>query len=593
MRCSPKTWVFISLLCLVVPLACSSTSLPADNPDGANSPADGDAGVNPDAIDDQDTDVTSDQGADAEHHPTIDGTCSDVYDCREDQHCFGGFCVDEVGFLQFGDTEDEKIDDLVVDSEDNVVVTGYSVVTSGGGTSFTEVFFVSKYSPSGVLLWTQTADIRTMMTRTNHLAIDRQDNIYIAGTTYTDFDGRGVWDGIHTDAFVIKFNSAGEEQWRFQQIDADVSDHARGIALDAENRIFVVGDLINNRQFLAEFDNAGALIKTSSFGNRETLSHATDILCAPDGIYVTGIDDRNAFVKKFDRSFREIWSEEWKSTNDQRDVANAIILGEPGELFIAGNSSVDDPSFDPASNTCGDNGCHDIFLTKIVELGQGDNAIASVKWTSYLSMFPTADYAHDLVLYDGRITLAGSVETDAFLAPFYPNAAWRGPIACVQADCSPRLYRINSSQPPAGELGVPGDFVLSQAGQTQNLYNKQGARWDLVASSQAGDVSQLHSAGSVPEDRLGTHGDFFVNTTDSTLFERAVYDRAGFLMLSSGDDPSLAFDPTDFYESAQAVAVDSMGNFWIAGHTYGDFPNFENPATGHNFSDGLLVKIFR
>jgi len=50
-------------------------------------------------------------------------------------------------------------------------------------------------------------------------------------------------------------------------------------------------------------------------------------------------------------------------------------------------------------------------------------------------------------------------------------------------------------------------------------------------------------------------------------------------------------DLTDMVEAGVAAAVDSKGNIYVAGHTFGNFPGFEDLNLEGNKADSILVKV--
>jgi len=113
-----------------------------------------------------------------------------------------------------------------IDSQDNVIVTGYSFQGSSSNA------YTIKYDSDGNELWSVSYDSGTNDVGFN-LAIDGKDNIFIFG-----YSGRlPVSDG---DCFIVKYSSEGLEQWNYT-FAYGKCDYPGGIAIDSNNNIIISG----------------------------------------------------------------------------------------------------------------------------------------------------------------------------------------------------------------------------------------------------------------------------------------------------------------------------------------------------------------
>ena len=130
--------------------------------------------------------------------------------------------------------EGENCRDLAVDGNDSVYVTGYTPGVLVEGASGAE-FYVRKYAASGGVEWTIQRD-SVYLNEANSIAVDPDGNIYVAGTGGLDT----VVSGLE-DAFVVKFDAAGNEQW-FALLQSTGQESLNGIAVDASGSdYFLVG----------------------------------------------------------------------------------------------------------------------------------------------------------------------------------------------------------------------------------------------------------------------------------------------------------------------------------------------------------------
>jgi hypothetical protein len=132
--------------------------------------------------------------------------------------------------------------DLAIDSNDNIIVTGegnkvgqYNIITI-------------KYNSSGDIIWNQTLDIGSSIS-SPFIEIDSQDEIYIIGSTGTEF-------------MVIKYDSSGSNLWNTSlfsgtgyAIHVDSSDNVIFGSQDASNAGFQIYD--SNGNYLNDYTIPG------------------------------------------------------------------------------------------------------------------------------------------------------------------------------------------------------------------------------------------------------------------------------------------------------------------------------------------------
>ena len=146
---------------------------------------------------------------------------------------------------------------IVVDSNDNIYVTGYSY------NGIDNDFYTTKYDTNGNLI---TTDIWPRLYNSIYndndyaygIAVDFNDNIYVTGFSY---------NGIDNDFCTVKYNSSGYELWnRIYNDGAD--DQAFAVAVDQQGFIYVAGTSQNtmNMDFLIiKYDTNGNIIWTRRF----------------------------------------------------------------------------------------------------------------------------------------------------------------------------------------------------------------------------------------------------------------------------------------------------------------------------------------
>lgn len=166
---------------------------------------------------------------------------------------------------------------VVVDSEDNVYITGWCIVgsTEGGGNIVT-----IKYNNSGDLEWQQ---IFGSENRIYDMTIDDEDNIYISG--HTEEFGASHSD---KDMLILKYSSSGTLLW-YRRSELTGSDFGYGIEYNSFNGlIFVTGNHAGNL-ILFMYDKNGNLIVTTYWDNGASeIGEDLSINQITGNVYVTG-----------------------------------------------------------------------------------------------------------------------------------------------------------------------------------------------------------------------------------------------------------------------------------------------------------------
>lgn len=224
------------------------------------------------------------------------------------------------------------------DGSGNVLVTGYfnGSVTLGTTTlnsTGNDDIFVAKYSSTGTFLWAISAG-GTSVDQGFALTADASGNVFVTGyaTGTCNFGSLSISAAFY-DAFLVKYNSSGIEQWVRKGGGAS-TDYGRGVALDASGNIYLAGDIYGT-------------------GN-----------CTFGSITVNGAGAYDAFLAKYDNTGTEQWVRTGGGALNDR--ATAATTDPSGNVLITGffSSAV---SF--SSNNLNSIGDQDIFVAKYNNAG--------------------------------------------------------------------------------------------------------------------------------------------------------------------------------------------------------------------------------
>ncbi|WP_192811663.1 SBBP repeat-containing protein [Pontibacter sp. BAB1700] len=162
-------------------------------------------------------------------------------------------------------------------SGNSYVITSFTGSTTLGSTSLTSSglsdIVVVKYNTSGNVVWATKAGGNAADKGTG-ITVDASGNSYITGslTGTASFGNTTLTSAGNTDGFVAMLNASGVFVWA-QTIGGTAADEGRGIAIDANNNIYVAGNFNgdftlgftplahsgNQDIFLASYTNSGAI----------------------------------------------------------------------------------------------------------------------------------------------------------------------------------------------------------------------------------------------------------------------------------------------------------------------------------------------
>jgi hypothetical protein len=279
-----------------------------------------------------------------------------------------------------GGSSNDEASSAVVDASGNTYVTGYfaSPTITFGTTTLTNYsghnnFFLTKYSPTGNVLWVKSA-IGIGDDKGTAIAIDSSGGIYVAGNytgQYIIF-GENATDTLISsdslnyvgDIFLTKFDSNGNIIWA-KSAGGNDFDNPNSISTDTFGNIFVTGNFLSNSLsfdsytlisngpsniFIAKYDSTGNVLWAKSAGGMDSdkaNSVATD---ANGNAYIAGTFQDNsitfgtftlsntgnmdAFIVKYDTNGNVLWAKNPSGTNYEN--ASSVTTDASGSIYITG-----------------------------------------------------------------------------------------------------------------------------------------------------------------------------------------------------------------------------------------------------------------
>ena len=196
---------------------------------------------------------------------------------------------------------DDEAYDVAVDSQDNIIVTGYTTNASGD-----EEYCTIKYNKNGNEIWSKTYD----SPKTDWawgVAVDSHDNVIVTGQRR---------DGAGSDYYTIKYNTDGNEIWS-QEYDVGMCE-VFDVAVDSQDNVIVTGQcgFPSGKYHTIKYDKDGNQLWVATYGipgDNEGKAVAVD---SQDNVIVTGISGPQIkwnylfgwCTIKYDRNGDQIWS---------------------------------------------------------------------------------------------------------------------------------------------------------------------------------------------------------------------------------------------------------------------------------------------
>jgi hypothetical protein len=248
---------------------------------------------------------------------------------------------------QFG-TDDWDYGVVAVDGAGNVLVAGETGGSLVGENAGPRDVFVRKYDATGGVVWT-----RQFGTDRNDAALavaaDGAGNVVVAGLTEGSL--AGATEGM-TDAFVRKYDAAGNELWT-RQFGTDQMDYATGVAVDGAGDIVVAGNTYGSLAsanlgyadvFVRRLDAAGNEVWSHQFGSDDD-DYAFGVAADAAGnalitgttygtLAVANLGGFDAFVRKIDAAGAEVWTRQFGTV--AYDRAYGVAADASGSVLVAG-----------------------------------------------------------------------------------------------------------------------------------------------------------------------------------------------------------------------------------------------------------------
>jgi len=514
------------------------------------------------------------------------------------------------------------------DSPAAIVVDNFGNVYVGGTVSASEFepdrtdYVVIKYGRDGKQLWVNRYDgPGNQADFLSSLVIDQQANVYVTG---------GSPFNTSYDCTTIKYSSAGVLQWLARYNGPEkLGDGGTAIALDQKGNIFVTG---NSESRGTGFD--GVTIKYDSLGGEQWVDRyasptnsndmPTDIaLDAFGNVYITGWSE-NAFsgdminfdmiTIKYSSTGSQEWLARYNGSNNSSDYAFSLFVDASGYAYVTGFSLDQDTNGDIVTIKYSPTGeqlwvarydgpAHDFDRPQALTVDNQGNVYVTGQSPGTNADYTNSDYVTIKYRSDG---------TEDWIARYDgPAQRWDAAVA-VALDNNNNVYVTGTSEKVVDEVYYLPDIVTikyNRHGETVWVarYTENENNFEDPIALAIDTHNNVYVTGSIIDPETGTnfltikydtHGkeewatQFFTGDYPAAMaldgknslyvtgntWSGTSWDFATVKYNSSGEQQwANIYGTADGYDTAEDLAVDGLGNVYIAGEGY-------NPASGRIFS---------
>lgn len=277
---------------------------------------------------------------------------------------------------------------IVVDTNDNVYVTGNTNRNYPRALTGKEDLFLIKFDSNGNQIWSKQKGIANHETIPQKMTLDALGNIYIVGNSNGPLGGPLTG----SNGFIIKFKSNGDEDW-VRQIGVErAQSSSKGITFDKiTGNIFTIGigninyetnepsSIGDEDIFIFKYDSNGNGRFFAQLGSADTSFYEASITVDPFGNILIGGSSNGRFettlggtsklgtIVKYDSRGTLQWVRQFGSIGGflKETEVSSIITDKNGNIFTTGSTNGN--ILNGESNSLGNN---DAFLTKHNSSGQ-------------------------------------------------------------------------------------------------------------------------------------------------------------------------------------------------------------------------------
>jgi PKD repeat protein len=261
---------------------------------------------------------------------------------------------------QFGSSQAEAPQWTLLDASDNIIVVGYSegdLDGAGPGPFGGRDVFVAKYSSGGVLQWMRQFGSASF-DEARFAGLDSNGRVVIAGYSEGDIDAAGPGPFGSADGFVTQFDSNGNQSW-IRQFGSSDYDETQAASLRSNGTIAIAGysegdidgagpgPFGDADAFVLQYDSNGNQSWSRQFGTIASDNAQAVAVNSNGEVFVAGSSNgsfagasnaggSDAFVAKYDSGGNQSWLRQFGST--LFDESSLLQANNSGGVVIGGST---------------------------------------------------------------------------------------------------------------------------------------------------------------------------------------------------------------------------------------------------------------
>lgn len=211
---------------------------------------------------------------------------------------------------------------VAVDSNGNIILAS---ISEEGST------VISKFDPSGKLLWHTTSSFSAAWYAPIGLAVDSSDNILLLTTPNLMY---------YYNMYIVKLDPHGNTIWT-KSFDSGETDQSTSIAVDSFDNVIIIGSVHGNlTSTLVKYTSNGALIWSKTLpiyfetGEIAVDSDNNIILGGSTTSDSTGVD---YYVAKLDSIGNLLWEKMLNGNKNEYDYGYGVSLDSNEDILVIGN----------------------------------------------------------------------------------------------------------------------------------------------------------------------------------------------------------------------------------------------------------------
>ena len=245
---------------------------------------------------------------------------------------------------QWGTESDENANGVAIDKNGDIFVTG-NIDTNDDENEL----FLRKIAPDGSELWSVNWGTKSNNDSACSVAVNKDGNIAVTGTTFSNFEGTTNGGSGYSDIFVTIFSTDGKILKIFQWGDNTIQ-RVRNIKFNSHGDILLYGDtgLVDfngfptgiSHLFLAKFSVEGKEIWLKTWDLNYVDGNHGIFIDEDDRIYVSGTTKDpvhrtpKAFLAAFDSDGTDLFAYTWGSKAN--DYGTGVAVNNNGTIYVSG-----------------------------------------------------------------------------------------------------------------------------------------------------------------------------------------------------------------------------------------------------------------